>query len=233
VTALRAIDLTGPLEERAWRYDDRFPRFSAVPATDFEKDGFLVHAITLATHGGTHTDASKHLFADGDDLDAIPLERYLGPATILRLEALTPLTPITGKVLQTAGEPERGDAVLIQTGWSKRWYDDDFTQAHPYLTTDAARWLLDRGARCVGMDTAGLMDPRLDLTPSTRTEGEVIDEILLRAGVPYVVGLVDLASVTTDRVWFFALPMKLAHMDGAPVRAIAVEGLPLDGKEGG
>jgi kynurenine formamidase len=118
-----------------------------------------------------------------------------------------------------------GDVAVIRTDWSLRLAEPDYPARHPFLTLDAARWLIEREVSCVAMDTAGLMDPRIDLTPGQRSDPEVVDELLLAAGIPYVVGVTNLAALSGERFLFAALPMKLAGMDGAPVRAVAITGL--------
>ena len=216
------VDLTGPLEAGMWRYDDVFPAFSSEPVTSFDEDGFVVRRVTISTHMGTHTDSLGHLAPDEPMLDAIPLSRYIGSARVVDV-SVEALTAIDAAMLKPAAVGlTDGDIALIRTGWDTHWHDREYTTSHPYLTLDAARWLIACGVKCVGMDTPGLMDPRIDLAPARRVERDVVDEVLLRAGVCYVAGLVNLAAVHTERVWFVALPLKLAGLDGAPVRAIAM-----------
>lgn len=223
------VDLTGPLEPAIWRYDASFPAFSSEPVTRHEEHGFLVRRVTISTHMGTHTDSLSHLAPNEPTLDAVPLSRFVGEAQVLKVTA-GPLAAIDAARLQRAsGELRRGDIALIRTDWDAHWYKPDYASSHPFLTLDAARWLMAMGVKCVGIDTAGLMDPRIDLSPSRRVDHEVVDELLLRAGVSYVAGLINLSSVSESRVWFAALPMKLAGLDGAPVRAIAIRGQRLVG----
>lgn len=50
-----------------------------------------------------------------------------------------------------------------------------------------------------------------------------IHKILLQAGVTIVEGLTNLESLTQQRVFFVAAPLKLESGDGAPCRAFAIE----------
>ena len=209
-----------------WRYDDSFPAFSSEPVTSLEEHGYLVRRVMIGTHMGTHTDALGHLVPGGPMIDAMPLESYVGRATIVRIDGATPLQQIDATALVAAGsELVRGDVVLVQTGWSSHWNEPDFASNHPFLTADAAAWLVEKGAKCVGMDTPGLMDPRIDLAPSERGGAAIVDQALLEAGIPYIAGLVNLAAIREAHPLFAAVPLKLAGLDGAPVRAIAIEGL--------
>ena len=224
---MRIVDLTGPLEPGVWRYDDVFPEFASEPATTLEEHGFVVQRVTIGTHMGTHTDALGHLVTGGPMIDGMALESYVGWASLFRLADLPPLQPITAETLSATGmQPEAGDVALIETGWGRRWNGPDFVTSHPFLTVDGAEWLIQRGLKCVGMDTPGLMDPRIDLGPDAAADpATIVDRLLLEAGICYVAGLVNLAALEDPRPLFAAVPLKLAGLDGAPVRAIAVEGL--------
>ncbi len=55
-------------------------------------------------------------------------------------------------------------------------------------------------------------------------EVTLIHQILLSGGVTIVEGLTNLDRLKSDRVFFAALPLRLAGGDGCPVRAFAAEG---------
>jgi arylformamidase len=78
------------------------------------------------------------------------------------------------------------------------------------LTEGAARWLVSRGVRLVGVDALSV-DP-LD-APGP------VHRILLDAGVIIVEHLV-LAGVTPGRYRLICLPLRLIGGDGAPCRAV-------------
>jgi kynurenine formamidase len=156
----------------------------------------------------------------------MPLEAYVAWATVLRPGPCAPLTAITAATLAGSGpEPRAGDAVLIWTDWATHWNEPDYASQHPFLTADAAEWLVARGVRCVGMDTAGLMDPRIDLRPGHAEDVPIVDRILMEAGITYVAALVNVNAIEAGRPLFVAVPLKLVGLDGAPVRAVAIEGI--------
>lgn len=225
--AIKVVDLTGGLEPAIWRYESVFPAFTSEAVTSVEEHGFEVRRVSLGTHMGTHTDALGHLVARGPMIDAMPLESYVAPATVLRAGPSEPLQPITADALAAAGPaPQGGDAALIWTGWASHWNQPDYASSHPFLTADAAQWLIDHGVRVVGMDTAGLMDPRIDLAPGQRDEA-IVDLMFMEAGISYVAALVNVDAIREARPLFVAMPLKLVGLDGAPVRAVAIEGLAL------
>src|SRR5439155_1446526 len=46
-------------------------------------DAANVSALALGSHTGTHIDAPRHFLPGGGPVDAIPLERLIGPAVVL------------------------------------------------------------------------------------------------------------------------------------------------------
>ena len=46
-----------------------------------------------------------------------------------------------------------GDIVLIDTGWWRHVNTDRYRD-HPFLTAEAAEWLVAQGAKLVGMDNS-------------------------------------------------------------------------------
>src|SRR5260221_13482684 len=45
--------------------------------------GANVSSISFGSHTGTHVDAAKHFFDDGETVDRIPIERFIGTAILL------------------------------------------------------------------------------------------------------------------------------------------------------
>jgi kynurenine formamidase len=87
---------------------------------------------------------------------------------------------------------------------------------HPYLTAETARGLAEVGAGIVGIDA---MSPDSSLQGTSHAH-----DILLRAGVLLVENLTGLGRLEPGRLYRFAfLPLRLAGVDGSPIRAVAWE----------
>ena len=72
----------------------------------------------------------------------------------------------------------------------------------------------------VGLLAVDMLNP-----DDTATGASTIHEILLPAGVLIVENLTGLDQLAAGRLYTFALlPIKLAGLDGAPVRAVACDG---------
>jgi putative cyclase len=52
----------------------------------------------------------------------------------------------------------RGKAVLVETGWSRHWANEQYFEGHMYLTRDAAEYLRDEGSALVGIDSYDIDD---------------------------------------------------------------------------
>lgn len=120
-------------------------------------------------------------------------------------------------------EVRPGDTVLVRTGWSRHWEDAaTFSGEHggsPGVDLEAARWLVDRGARLTGSDTMvyEVTGPATDGLP-------VHAFLLVEQGINIMemLHLDELASEGVYRFLFVAAPLKLVGGTGSPLRPIAL-----------
>ena len=84
----------------------------------------------------------------------------------------------------------------------------------PYLTEAGARWLAERGARLVGIDSVSIDD----IQGGGRRPAH---SILLRAGIPVVEHLTGLGQLPPTGFRFTAAPIPLAGFASFPTRAYA------------
>ena len=201
------IDLTHPLADRQAVY----PGDPPVRLTPLSADGCNLTRISMGTHSGTHADAPRHFYQRGRPIDAIALERFHGPATLVDLGQLKAGTAITPEMLADHAKAfEPGSRVIYRTGWDRFFGQREFYKDYPTLTPAAAKWIAARGIWLLGMDTPGPGDA-------------ACHRILLKRGVEIV--LVE-ALANLDRLpprfVFVGLPLALAGRDGSPIRAMAV-----------
>jgi kynurenine formamidase len=177
----------------------------------FYDDGatFQIGRIDMVANTGTYLDAPFHRFEDGPDLAGLELESLAAlPGLVVRSE---------GPAIDVGafeGLDLVGKAVLVHTGWDRHWRTDAYQSGHPYLTEAAARLLVDRGARLVGIDSHNIDDTALRARP--------VHTILLGAGVLIVEHMTNLAALPADGFTFTATPPKIAGMGTFPVRAFAL-----------
>ena len=210
----RIVDLTLPVVPGR-RGADR------TPARTIERDGWNAANWQLYSHAGTHMDAPVHFAAGPGTIDRTPLSTCLGPAWIADLRPVAPaavLEPRHLGALQHRFTP--GESLLLLTGWST--HADNpvlYRDRLPRIGEVLARWCVAHQVKLLGVEPPSVADVN-NLPEVTR-----IHQILLGGGVTIVEGLANLDTLTQERVFFGALPLKLADGDGSPVRAFAVEGL--------
>lgn len=173
--------------------------------------------VHMVAHHGTHVDAPRHFMQDGPTFDQIPLERLYGPAVIWRIEK-APFAAITAADLEAARpQLKPGDMVLLDTDWA-RHVNTEAYEDHPYLSIDAASWLVDHQVKLLGVDFS-----TPDMTAHKRPEGFTwpVHQILLSQGVLVAEHLTNLRPLANRRVEAMFTALPIAGSDGAPARALA------------
>jgi arylformamidase len=180
-----------------------------------------VTAVSQSLHTGSHIDAPLHCYEDGGTTAEIPLDRVVGEAAVIDCTSSGPEEPVDVATLEAGADDVReGDIVILHTGWSDRaWgrFPEYFTRS-PYLTPEAAEWLVARRPSAVAFDFFEEYCARL---PQFDSEDFICHRILLGAGIPMLEQLTAVASVGRRRFTFFAPFYKLAECDGAPARFFA------------
>jgi len=199
---ITVIDSTGPAEGA-----------TAVRALGGSEGGprhVNVSRLAMSLHSGTHLDAPFHFIHGGDTVDAIAIARCVGPATLLRLDP--PPNVIERAHLRTEETSlRRTRRLVIDSGWHRRWRAPDYFSAHPVLSGDAARFLVEIGVTLVGVDF-----PSVDRDPfPAHLE-------LLGAGLLIVENLTGLGELGPGEFELHAVPLAISGRDGSPVRAFAI-----------
>ena len=174
---------------------------------------FQIGKIEMVANTGTYIDSPFHRYADREDLAALTLESIADLAGIVIRKTDSTERGITKKDLEN--RELSGQAVLIQTGWDKHWRTDDYADGgHPFVTREAATYLVEAGAALVGIDSFNI-DETADGQRPAHT-------ILLNAGIPIVEHLCRLSDLPDTGFRFFAVPPKIRGMGSFAVRAFAI-----------
>ncbi|MGE5557638.1 MAG: cyclase family protein [Bacillota bacterium] len=169
-----------------------------------------VSAITLSSHAGTHMDAPRHFVENGQTVDELPLDYFLGKARVVCIDKKGALTAADLARIS----PQKNERLLLKTGNSALLSEKKFVTSYTYLEPCAARLLADAGIRTLGFDY-------LSVEKYGAAEPEV-HRILLGSGIVIIEGLV-LQDVSPGEYELTALPLRLAGCDGSPVRAVLRE----------
>ena len=107
--------------------------------------------IEAGVHHGTHMDAPLHFIAGGESIDSLPPEMLIGTATVVDLTDVDMITPSALETVSLAPDCER---ILFKTRNSALWdnLEHEFDYESVTVTPEAARILVDRGVRLVGID---------------------------------------------------------------------------------
>ena len=177
-------------------------------------DDCNVSRICCSVHTGTHVDAPGHFIDNASTVEELSLDTLIGPATVIEVPADRSIEP---DFLESIMLPNDIVRLLFKTRNSDLWRkpDHNFHSDFVALSPQAATWVVEREIRLVGVDYLSVQrfaDPE-PLTHRT----------LLNAGVVVVEGL-DLQAVRPGSYQLICLPLKLAGSDGAPARAVLIEG---------
>jgi arylformamidase len=200
-------DISQALHERiaVWPGDRKLSLRWAMRIAD--GDSCNVSSVTMSVHTGTHLDAPYHFDDRGQGIADLSLSPCIGPARVF----LVPPEQhsITAEFL--LGLDWSGvERALFRTRAAdpaEAQFDRDFAA----LTEDGAEFLAARELLLVGTDA-----PSVDAFGSKTLS---CHKILCRRGIAILEG-VRLALVPPGDYELICLPLKLAGLDGSPVRAI-------------
>jgi kynurenine formamidase len=179
------------------------------PGTEFH-----IGKIEMVANTGTYLDSPFHRYAHGKDVSELPLDRLANlDGVVIHAERSK------GRAIRRTafeGHDLRGKAVLVRTGWDAHWRTEAYFEGHPFLTRDAADYLVAAGAALVGIDSLNIDD--------TGDLARPVHSLLLAAEIPIVEHLRGLNGLGDTPFRFFAVPVKVKHVGTFPVRAFALLG---------
>jgi arylformamidase len=207
------IDLSRPVGSGMSCYPGTPPPGS-LPLCTIGEHGFNEQQLSFSSHTGTHVDLPLHLLPAGQSLDALSIERFIGPAVVLDLTEHSGTVISMAHLSPYAALVERSEFVLIRSGWGRYWGNDAYLSGYPVLSVKAARWLAGFNLKGIGVDMISV-----DSADSTTWP---IHRVLLENNIVIIENLVIPDGLSGSQVMFFSLPLKLEGAEAAPVRAIAV-----------
>lgn len=171
------------------------------------EEGMVIGSLSSTCHVGTHLDAPLHLGGGGMPVDAIPLERLIGPAEVVVVSGRGPR--VRRHELPEGWRP-RAPRILFATGSfpvNARVIDGSFRG----LDAGLVRFLAGCGVSLVGIDT-----PSVDPLASETLEAH---HALAGLGMTWIEGLL-LEGAPPGLYHMVSLPLLLVGADGAPARVI-------------
>lgn len=207
----RIIDISTPVVNGGLVYPGN-PAITITPQQSIAAGASAnVSSVVFGSHTGTHVDAAKHFFDDGQTVDDLPLDRLIGRAVVI--EFADDVMQIGAKELE--GQPIAGaKRVLLKTRNSALLEQAEFARNYTFLAPDGAELLAEKGVELVGIDYLSIEQFHSGHHRTHRT--------LLERRIVIVEGL-QLGGVAPGEYDFICLPLRLAGIDGAPARAVLLE----------
>jgi arylformamidase len=206
----KVYDLTIPITKELPVFPgDPFFKSEEIKSLD-KGDAFKLCHIEMGNHMGTHIDFPAHVIEHGKTSTNYPIESLIGSGLIIEL-------PDNEECIQAQfvqKQPiQKNDFVFFKTSNSKRLSKQkEFSKKFVYLEPGAAKSLIEKGVRIVGIDYLSI--------DSYEAEGLPVHRELLANEVLIVEGL-NLAEVPPGRYKIYIMPTHILDMDGLPARVIA------------
>lgn len=153
--------------------------------------------FSMCAHNGTHVDAPFHFIHDGDTVDEVGLDPFVGDCYVAHCEGSVTAEEASG-IMERAQAAEASERILIA--------------GKATVTADAARVFAQADIKLLGNEsqTVGPEDAPME-----------VHLILLGAGIVLLEGIV-LTGVPEGKYFLSAAPLNLGGCDGAPCRAYLI-----------
>ena len=210
---MKIYDVSVPISEKT-------PVYEGDPAVEIdlklslaEGDAANVSQVCLGVHTGTHVDAPNHFIEGTKKIIDLDLETLIGKCLVIELD--DDVMAIKPEHIEI---PEDTERVLFKTRNSQFWadFEQGFRKDFTYIQPAAARVLVERNIRLVGIDYLSVeaFDAETPETHITLLEKEVI-----------ILEGLDLREVPAGEYELICLPLKFAGGagDGSPARTVLRE----------
>jgi kynurenine formamidase len=225
----KIIDLTQPLNSSVPTYDGKPNEYKYQVLSTVDKDGYGSGAFFTHEHLGTHIDAPVHFCPGGTTIDKIDPSNLLLPAVIINVQDEVKKDPDYLLTKEKIKEFEKKNtipphaAVLLLTGWSKRYFidgqyrnvDSKGIMHYPGFSLEAAKYLVeDHKIAALGIDTLSI-----DNGPS---EEFPVHKFILSQGLFMVENLTNLDQLSNNGTIVIFAPLKIEGGTGSPARVLAL-----------
>lgn len=204
---MKLIDVTVPLDAALPTYPGNTPFSIEATKRIARGDGSNVSTLHMSAHTGTHVDAPRHFFDDAAGTEELPLEMLLGRARVVEIASRKGITP------QDFADVDLSEDVrlLLKTPNSRLWGSPEFHADFVGVTGAAAKFLVERGVKVLGVDYLSV--------EMFKTPGAPAHHVLLGGGTIVIEGL-NLRDVEPGTYDMMCLPLRIVGCDGAPARVV-------------
>jgi kynurenine formamidase len=158
-----------------------------------------------------------HIVPNGKTIEELPLESFVGPGAAISVKKKGG-EEVTAADFESSGVAVKGgDIVMLHTGWDEKFESPDYN-LHPYLSVDAAEWLVKKGVKLFGIDCI-----TVDLPTPLRPKGFgfPVHKELLGNGVLIAENVANIGSIVGRKTRIMALPLRIKGSDAGHARIVA------------
>lgn len=199
------IDISQTLSPRIAHWPGDTPFQFNTPVTKVQTGSVNIGKLTMSPHTGTHVDAPFHFDDDGETVEAINVNLYIGEAKMIDLTGVKRLTVDTIRKCDLNGVKR----LLIKS--RNEVNEEQFPANYMVIDEDVPPYLRDCGVRLVGVDA-----PSVDPVDSK----QLLAHHALHANGIFILENIVLTGVVPGMYDLIALPLKIKGADGSPVRAV-------------
>lgn len=174
--------------------------------------------LSYSIHAGTHVDCPYHFFPEGERIDEMPLDKFIGKGILVDLldqvkpgEAISVEKIVNNSSITSLTDQELTQSIiLINTGWGAKYQEDDYYKNNPYISEEAAKFFAEKKVKAVGLDF-----------PPDGKQGSIVHRTLLGAKVLLIENLTNMNALKELDFQVFAMPVKIFQQSGGTARVIA------------
>jgi len=211
------VDLSHPITNGMF-HSRRYPGPEIRRVSSIEVDNINVTHASLLVHSGTHVDAPRHFFPDGESITDISLDRFVGDGLVVSVDRQAGEEIPAADVVPQVEAFGPSAMLCLHTGWDKRYADPEDYRQYPYLSLELAHALVKLKVRMLVLDTPS---PDMPEGPRPPDFDWPVHRVLIKGGVLITEQAAHLDLLRARRFRLHALPIALAGSDGAPARVVA------------
>lgn len=175
--------------------------------------GANVSSVYFGSHTATHVDAPKHFSDAGASVEKLPLDILVGPALVVKFDDT--VKAITRKDLEKKDLGIHSRLLFATRNSRLQLESASFVPDYTYVAPDAAEYLVSKGVRLVGVDYLSIEQFH---SGHHRTHHTLLDNAVI------IVEGLQLREVPEGEYQLVCLPLAIVGCDGAPARAILLDG---------
>lgn len=199
------IDISQPFTKDVGHWPGDVPFSYELSLTKEQTGSVNIGKITTSLHTGTHVDAPFHFDNDGETIDKLPLDSFIGKALVIDVSETNFITSNDFEHISFGSF----DQILLKTSLPNQ--PKRFPKEVPLLDHNIAPFLKEKEIKLIGVDI-----PSVDKLTSKQLETH---HALHKQGIMILENIM-LDDVDPGLYKLIALPLRIVGADGSPVRAV-------------